>query len=432
MITPTPRSFPFEANSPMSLSGFSTPTGDCSSPFSGTSTPATERSVLFDEDFDTQFQPQPPSSNDYILVVGGLGYIGSHTSWELLRAGRNVIIIDNLSNCDRSTLSHLHSLTNNHFKGSATKPTLDFYETDYRDQMVMRTLLGKYQNTSPSHAGPPFVPRSKIAGVIHFAAYKAVGESFQKPLQYYANNVGGMVDFCSTLSDFDIKTFVFSSSATVYGELANQGGRLVETQCDNTGCTGLTNPYGRTKWMCEAILHDLAVSDPDWTIMALRYFNPIGCDESGLLGENPRDVPNNLMPIVVQAMTGERPALNIFGTDWDTPDGTAIRDFIHVSDLAAGHLAALKATKRSNFTTGYHVYNLGTGTGHSVMEIVTAMQNVSGRTIPTKLSGRREGDVGICIAEPSKSAASLDWKTRKSLTQACWDICRYLGYVSTK
>jgi UDP-glucose 4-epimerase len=241
-----------------------------------------------------------------------------------------------------------------------------------------------------------------------------------------------MVEFLTTLSDFDIKNFIFSSSATVYGELANKGGRLLEDQCDAASCVGLTNPYGRTKWMCEAILNDLAVSDPGWTIVALRYFNPIGCDESGMLGENPKDVPNNLMPIVIQTMTGEREHLEIFGTDWDTPDGTAVRDFIHVSDLAAGHLAALKATKRESFEPGFHAYNLGTGTGHSVKEIVTAMQNVSGRTIPTKLSPRRGGDVGICVAEPSKSAVSLNWKTQKTLAQACWDICRYLGHVGEK
>lgn len=339
-----------------------------------------------------------------------------------------MIIIDNFSNSKRNVLDKLEQLRDNHYKKGAPRPTIDFYEADYRDQELLRNILTKYGNFLVSNTDSLSSPTSKIAGVIHFAAYKAVGESFKIPLQYYSNNVGGMIDFCTMLSEFGIKTFVFSSSATVYGELANKGGRLLEEQCDNTGCAGLTNPYGRTKWMCEAILHDLAISDPTWTIIALRYFNPIGCDDSGLLGEEPSAVPNNLMPVVVQAMRGERPHLNVFGTDWDTPDGTAIRDFIHVSDLAAGHLAALKATKKPEFSNGYHVYNLGTGTGHSVKEIVNAMQDVSGRSIPVLESGRREGDVGVCIAEPSKSLVSLNWKTQKSLTQACQDICRYLGY----
>jgi UDP-glucose 4-epimerase len=307
---------------------------------SRSSTPGTEREVLF----DSQAAANDLAANGFILVVGGLGYIGSHTSWELLKSGQNVIIIDNLGNSDKSVLDKLKALMDSHFKPGDTRPILDFYETDYRDQDLVRNILSKYEIFSSSNVDRLASPQSMITGVIHFAAYKAVAESFKKPLQYYANNVGGMVDFCSTLSEFGIKTFVFSSSATVYGELANKGGRLLEEQCDNTGCSGLTNPYGRTKWMCEAILNDLANSDPEWTIIALRYFNPIGCDGSGILGENPRDVPNNLMPVVVNAMAGKIPVLNIFGTDWDTTDGTAIRDFIHVSDLAVGHLAALKAT----------------------------------------------------------------------------------------
>jgi len=363
-------------------------------------------------------------------VVGGLGYIGSHTSWELLKKGQNIVIIDNLRNSDLKVLDQLESLVSNHYKERSTRPILDFHRGDYRDPQLLRTVLTKYGKSLPLSSGFSGPSGSKISGVIHFAAYKSVAESFKKPLNYYANNVCGLVDFCSTLSEFGIKTLIFSSSATVYGELANKGGRLLEEQCDSSSCVGLTNPYGRTKWMCEAILNDLAISDPTWTIMALRYFNPIGCDESGKLGENPRDTPNNLMPIVVKAMLGEIPALNVFGTDWDTPDGTAIRDFIHVSDLAAGHLAALKATENPEFSTGYHVYNLGTGTGHSVKEIVTAMQNVSGRTIPTNETARREGDVGICIADPAKSATSLGWTTQKTLSEACWDICQYLGYGS--
>jgi UDP-glucose 4-epimerase len=412
----------------MSYSGNSTPSSE--SCFSEISTPATKVSVLLDEEYEAFTPTQIPQRVDeeFILVVGGLGYIGSHTAWELLKNGYNVVIMDNLSNCNTQALRNLENLTSNHFKTTRYPPVIDFYQTDYRDKEAMVAILRKYERIKPIHCGPPFSPRSKISGVIHFAGYKSVSESLVKPLDYYANNVCGMVGFLKTLSNFDIKTFIFSSSATVYGEVANNGGRLLETQCDATSCAGLTNPYGRTKWMCEAILNDLAVSDPEWTIMALRYFNPIGCDDSGMLGENPKDTPNNLMPIVVQAMSGERPFLEIFGTDWNTADGTAIRDFIHVSDLAAGHLAALKATKRENCQSGFHVYNLGTGTGHSVMEIVDTMRRISGKTIETRLSPRREGDVGVCVAEPSKSAMNLNWKTQKTLAQACWDICRYLGH----
>lgn len=411
-----------QSSSPVSLSRRSTPSIESSFSSSDASTPPTEHSTIFEYSCRSALSNEQSSHGDFILVVGGLGYIGSHTSWELLRAGHNVIIIDNLYNSHRNVLDKIKSLRDSHYKTLASSPpTLDFYQADYRDQHLLRAILSEYQDY---RSQPP--QGSKIVGVIHFAAYKAVAESFQKPLEYYANNVGGMIDFCSILGEYSIKTFVFSSSATVYGELANKGGRLVEEQCDNTGCAGLTNPYGRTKWMCEAILNDLAISDPTWTIIALRYFNPIGCDSSGKLGEDPSSTPNNLMPIVVRVMTGESAALQIFGSDWDTPDGTAVRDFIHVSDLALGHLAALNATTKSTMN-GFHPFNLGTGTGYSVKNIVTAMERASGRDIPINLSSRREGDVGSCIAEPSKSAIMLDWKAEKTLIQSCYDICRYLN-----
>lgn len=342
-----------------------------------------------------------------------------------MKAGFHVIIVDNLSNSFRSVLDRLKSLRMKYYQSEDIQPFLDFYEADYRDQRAMRAILSKYSLQPEFRSTSAFHGNSTITGVIHFAAHKAVSESFQKPLDYYANNVGGMIDFCAILGEFCIKTFVFSSSATVYGEFANKGGRLLEEYCDNRGCSGLTNPYGRTKWMCEAILNDLAASDPEWAIIALRYFNPIGCDESGVLGEDPRDTPNNLMPIVVKVMTGELLVLNIYGTDWDTPDGTAIRDFIHVSDLARGHVAALLAKKKLG--SGFKTFNLGTGTGHSVKEIITSMERVSGRTIPTNMAGRRHGDVAICIAEPTKSLMSLDWKTKKTLDDCCEDICRFLN-----
>lgn len=361
----------------------------------------------------------------FILVVGGLGYIGSHTTWELLKSGKNVVVIDDLSNSSHATLQALWSLRDEYFQDVKCPPALDFYKLDYRDSTQLRTILTVYEDFSPAYSSSISPLRSRITGVIHFAAFKAVEESFKRPLAYYSNNVSGLIDFCSLLAEFKIQNFVFSSSATVYGELANKGGRLLEEQCDSSGCIGLTNPYGRTKWMCEAILSDLAYSDPAWTITALRYFNPIGCDSSGLLGEDPHAAASNLMPKVINAMTGKLPVLSIFGTDWPTEDGTAIRDFIHVSDLAQGHLAAIRAMD-NNRDSGFHVYNLGTGTGHSVREIINAMQHVSGQAIPVIEAARRPGDVGICIAEPTKSASALGWRTQRSLRDACADICRRL------
>ncbi|KAF2401334.1 UDP-glucose 4-epimerase [Trichodelitschia bisporula] len=395
---------------------------------SGTSTPRTENSVLFGDLF---------GDDDFILVVGGLGYIGSHTTWELLKAGRSVVIVDNLSNAFRTVLERLQTMLQAHYPDISQAPLIRFHNIDYRNVAAMRIVLEMYARTpSPERPRP-----SSIAGVIHFAAYKAVAESVEQPLRYYANNVAGMIDFCGLLDEFGVKTFVLSSSATVYGELANKGGRLPEEYCTHAttnwqdaegrhqttfgGSSGLTNPYGRTKWMCEAILHDLAASDPEWTVVALRYFNPIGCDASGHLGEDPRATPNNLMPVVVRVLTGELEVLDIFGTDWDTRDGTAIRDFIHVTDLARGHLAALSATS-DKLATGFHSFNLGTGTGHTVKEVVAAMEGASGKSIAVRHSERREGDVAMCIADPKKAATLLGWKTEKTLDDCCRDICRFL------
>jgi UDP-glucose 4-epimerase len=404
-------------------------------------TPSTSRSLLFDD-----VSVSRPSNNDntsseyYILIVGGLGYIGSHTAWELLKEGYNVVIVDNLSNAYLTVLERLRQMTKKRFEGLECMPRIEFFEADFRDLQTMSIILSKYALPQSSDR-----KTSRLTGVIHFAAYKAVAESLRQPLKYYANNVAGLVDFCSVLNDFGVKTFIFSSSATVYGELANRGGRLPEELCTHdtthwkdangqnqltySGCTGLTNPYGRTKWMCEAILNDLAVSDPDWKIFALRYFNPVGCDESGLLGEDPRGTPNNLMPILVQTMTGERPTLNIFGSDWETKDGTAVRDFIHVSDLARGHLAALETASREDSSRGFQVVNLGTGTGQTVQEVVAAMEGVIGRQVPTKLVGRREGDVGVCVAETSRAAKILGWKAQKTIQDSCRDIAASLGFV---
>ncbi|KAF5577653.1 UDP-glucose 4-epimerase [Fusarium pseudocircinatum] len=379
------------------------------------STPATEQDILFSR----PPSPTRTTPDEYVLVVGGLGYIGSHTTWELLKDGSNVVVIDNLSNAFVHVLDTLNDMTDQRFNMSRRRPELHSYEADFRDDTKIQEILSRYSTASGS----------QIKRVIHFAAYKSVSES---------------IEFCNTLSTFNIKNLIFSSSATVYGSLADAGGRLVEESCAHTttewrdasgkdkttlqGCTGLTNPYGRTKWICEAILSDLAVADPEWTITALRYFNPIGCDESGRLGEDPRVAPTNLMPVLLKVMLGEIDHLQVFGTDWDTRDGTAIRDFIHVSDLARGHLAALAVKEGQGFQT----FNIGTGTGQTVYEVVEAMKTASGRDIPVLKVGRRQGDVGVCVADPGRAMAQLGWKPQKTLLDSCQDLCKFLEANGTK
>ena len=416
---------------------------DSQSPVSEASTACPEPDIIF--------TPLPDFIEEkYILVTGGLGYIGSHTSLELLKAGHNIIIVDNLSNSFRSVYDRILILADDYFEsiGALGKcPQVKLHDIDYRDQWAMKLLLELF--VLPSHSTEKVC--SSISGVIHFAAFKAVEESIRDPLKYYRNNVNGLVDFLSLLDTFNIKTLIFSSSATVYGTLADKGlpiqeedcvhEKLTYRECDGSetqkeqGCTGLTNPYGRTKFFGEAILADLAASDPSWNIIALRYFNPIGCDASGLLGEDPKGTPSNLLPAVVKVMTGQWKQLSIFGSDWDTPDGTAVRDFIHVTDLAKGHIAALSATQfpeldlrkgrcvKENFRT----FNLGTGSGHSVMDIVNTMESAARRPIPRRIVGRRPGDVGSCVAVAKRAAIELDWKTERSLRDACRDICNYLA-----
>ncbi|KAN0122977.1 putative UDP-glucose 4-epimerase [Hyaloscypha variabilis] len=395
--------------------------------------------------FDDSFKDPPDSNKEFIAVIGGLGYIGSHTCLELLKSGYNIIIIDNLSNSFPDVYNRLEILAKQYFETRRElMPHMRLYESDYRDEIAIRELLGEY--VRPYNT--PYLPedeapvRSRIRGVIHFAAFKSVSESIQQPLKYYANNVAGLIELCSILSSFQIKTFVFSSSATVYGSIANSGLPLREEYCTHQpevfidhdgatktvlgGCTGLTNPYGRTKWMCEAILSDLALADPQWTILALRYFNPVGCDESGLLGEDPRGITTNLMPVVVRVLTGASPVLNVFGTDYPTADGTAIRDFIHVTDLARGHIAGLAAASDGRVPKGFRTYNLGSGKGHSVLDVVRAVESASLSKIPLRALDRREGDVGICVAMPKRAEMELDWKTEKSLETCCSDICKFL------
>ncbi|KAJ5555296.1 NAD-dependent epimerase/dehydratase [Penicillium sp. DV-2018c] len=356
-------------------------------------TPATEAGDPFDN-LHELLRNIP--SESHVLVTGGLGFIGSHTTLELLKASYNVIVIDNLSNAFENVFDRISLLaTKYHAENGSKMPSMRLHAHDYRDTKALESLLEEYR--LPSRWG---TPKSKIAGVIHFAAYKAVEESIRKPLKYYSNNVSGLIDFATTLGDFGIKTFIFSSSATVYGTLATSGLPLKEELCvhkeevytDHTGsqkamqpgCTGITNPYGRTKWMCETILADLAASDPEWTIVALRYFNPVGCDPSGLLGEDPRQAPTNLLPVVVKVMTGQYSELSMFGTDWETEDGTAVRDFIHVSDLARGHIAALGTATEGKLTENFRTFNLGTGKGNSVMDVVSTMESVSQRSIPRR------------------------------------------------
>jgi UDP-glucose 4-epimerase len=419
----------------------SSPRQSLPSSHSGIGTPDTERSTLFSRSLSNLIYPD----QQFIAVVGGLGYIGSHTCFELLKAGENIIIIDNLSNSFRSVFNRLEILSKQHYEGREEDvPIMRFYDADYRDESTIRHILSDYAKPTRRFATTDgdSVMTSTIKGVIHFAAYKSVSESIRDPLKYYANNVAGMIEFCSTLRSFNIKTFIFSSSATVYGSLANSGVPLKEEYCTHQtetfidhdggvrtvfgGCIGLTNPYGRSKWMCEAILSDLALADPEWTIIALRYFNPVGCHATGLLGEDPRGTPTNLMPVVLNVLAGVLPVLDVFGTDYPTPDGTAVRDFIHVTDLARGHVAALAAAFNDQVPKGFRTYNLGSGTGNSVLDVVGAVEAVSSAKIPIRTVDRRDGDVGICVAMPKRAEIELNWRTEKSLQTSCRDIYNFL------
>ncbi len=380
-------------------------------------------------------------NESYVLVVGGLGYIGSHTVLELLKENYNVIILDDLSNAYLTVLHRIRSLAMEYFSTQKrSMPSLKFHETDYRSPVV-KSILSEYTLPSSRSLGHE-VPRSRIAGVIHFAAFKSVEESIRQPLRYYSNNISGLIEFTSTLETFGIKTFVFSSSATVYGAKANNGIPLREEHCNHhpvttvdetgqkstiaPGVSGLTSPYGRTKWMAEAILSDLATSDPEWSIAALRYFNPVGCHESGLLGDDPRQKPTNLIPVIANVLRGKSPALQIFGTDWDTTDGTAVRDFIHVTDLARGHISALATAIAGKIQGSFRTFNLGSGKGHSVCEVLGSLEKVSERRIPANRVGRREGDVGFCVAEVSRAREELGWCTEKTLDDSARDVWNFM------
>lgn len=327
-----------------------------------------------------------------ILVTGGAGYIGSHTVVELLAAGHDVTIVDNFSNSRPEVLNRIAKITGHQPK---------FYEGDVRDLDLLRDIIN----------------HNHIEAVIHFAGLKAVGVSVKQPLSYYQNNIDSTLTLCQAMQENDIKQLIFSSSATVYGDPEE----LPLRETSRTGA-GITNPYGRTKYMIEEILKDLAAADPTWAITSLRYFNPIGAHPSGDIGEDPEGVPNNLLPYIARVAVGKLEQLKIFGNDYDTPDGTGVRDYIHVVDLARGHVAALEHLKPGSTIA---VYNLGTGQGTSVLEALKAFEKAAGRKIPYELTARRPGDIATCYADVSKAAKDLKWKAGKTLEQACADAWRW-------
>ena len=326
-----------------------------------------------------------------ILVTGGAGFIGSHTCIELLKAGYDVVVVDNFYNSKREALRRTAELSKKEFA---------FYECDIRDEEGLDKVF----------------KNEKIDAVIHFAGLKSVPESCKKPLEYYDNNIGGTLTLCRVMKKNGCRRIVFSSSATVYG--MNNPSPLKETM--PTG--GTTNPYGTTKYMIELILKDLYTADNQWSISLLRYFNPIGAHESGIIGEDPNGIPNNLMPYITQVAIGKREYLNVFGDDYDTPDGTGVRDYIHVVDLALGHV---KAVDRVLSQRGCEAFNLGTGVGYSVLDVVHAFEKASGVTVNYKIGPRRPGDIATCYSDPSKAQEVLGWKAERDLEQMCADSWRW-------
>ncbi len=332
-----------------------------------------------------------------ILLTGGTGYIGSHTAVELIKLGHDVEIMDNLFNSKITVLDKIAEIT-------GVKPK--FYQVDLLDVSGMDKMFaeGGYDL------------------VIHFAGLKAVGESVEKPLLYYKNNVGGTINLLECMKKHNVKKIIFSSSATVYGE---QG--VTEMTEDMQTGVGITNPYGETKFMIEEILKDVAKAEPDFEAVILRYFNPVGAHESGLLGEDPNDIPNNLMPIIMKVSLGEIPELSVYGDDYDTVDGTGMRDYIHVVDLARGHVAAM-----NKMNPGVSIYNLGTGRATSVLEMVAAFERASGEKLPYKIAPRRSGDLAKICANSTKAEKELGWKTELDIEDAMRDTIRYLKNVKKK
>ena len=326
-----------------------------------------------------------------ILVTGGTGFIGSHTCVELLDAGYDVVIVDNLSNSKKEVVKKIEKITNK---------SISFYENDVCNKEALRKIFKE----------------NKIDAIIHFAGYKAVGESVLNPIMYYRNNIDSTLSLIEVASEFNVKKLVFSSSATVYGKPKH-----LPIKEDFPLST--TNPYGTTKLMIEKILKDLYESDNSWSIAILRYFNPIGAHKSGLIGENPNGIPNNLMPYIIKVATGELKCLGIFGNDYDTKDGTGVRDYIHVVDLAYGHV---KAVEKIIKETGYDCYNLGTGNGYSVLDLVNTFMKVNNVDVKYEIKDRRPGDIDACYADPSYAYEKLGWKAEKDINEMCLDSYNYV------
>lgn len=328
-----------------------------------------------------------------ILVTGGTGYIGSHTAVELLNNDYEVVIIDNLSNSKREVVDKIKKITGK---------DVIFYEGDVCDKKLLEEIFND----------------NKIDAVIHFAGYKAVGESVKKPLMYYRNNIDSTLTLCEVMNEHNVKNIVFSSSATVYGTPKSLPIK------ENFDVTHATNPYGETKIMIERILNDLYVSDNTWNIALLRYFNPIGAHKSGLIGENPNDIPNNLMPYIVKVANRELKELSVFGNDYNTPDGTGVRDYIHVVDLAKGHVLALNKLEKEG--KGLFIYNLGTGTGYSVLDLVHAYEKANNVKVPYKIAPRRDGDIATCYSDPTKAKNELGFVATKTIEDMCHDSYKFV------
>ena len=326
-----------------------------------------------------------------ILVTGGAGYIGSHTCVELLKAGYEVVVVDNLYNASRKSLERVEQITGK---------SVAFYEADLLDRQALVEIFEK----------------ESIDSVIHFAGLKAVGESVAKPLEYYHNNITGTLVLCDVMRQYGVKSIVFSSSATVYGDPAF----VPITEACPKGTP--TNPYGQTKSMLEQILMDLHKSDPEWKVILLRYFNPIGAHESGLIGEDPKGIPNNLVPYIAQVAVVKRACLGVFGNDYKTHDGTGVRDYIHVVDLADGHVKAIQKMEKDG---GLHIYNLGTGNGYSVLDVLHAYEKACGRELPYEIKPRRAGDIATCYCDPTKAKNELGWEAEFGIEEMCADTWRW-------
>ena len=330
-----------------------------------------------------------------ILVTGGAGFIGSHTCVELLNAGYDVAVVDNLYNASEKALERVKQITGKDVR---------FYKVDIRDREALNEVFDK----------------EDVESVIHFAGLKAVGESVQKPLEYYENNIGGTITLCDVMRNHGVKNIIFSSSATVYGDPAFIP---ITEECPKGTCT---NPYGWTKWMLEQILTDLHTADPEWNVVLLRYFNPIGAHKSGLIGEDPKGIPNNLMPYIARVAAGKLPCLSVYGDDYPTPDGTGVRDYIHVCDLAVGHI---KALQKLDSIQGAEVYNLGTGKGSSVLDVVKAFEKASGVKINYKIAPRRPGDIAECYADATKAKEELGWEAKYTLDDMCRDSWNFIQHT---